>query len=549
MYSSIPWAVLGASLVVTTVVWITFLDLDQQTYELEFFSIVEKNAQQIQDRLQTHEQVLAGFGGLFSASRLVESIEFTHFFEIQKIKERFPDTQGVGYIEYVYGETGKNELINRLTEEGLDFDIHPEGTRSEYYPVVFLEPQDFRNKRALGFDVYSEETRQQAIDQAIKTGKITLTKKIILVQETEKDIQNGFLMLLPVYEYVEEGGVPQKFQGFVYSVFRIYDFIDGTLDANLFENIQVKIYEDSIEDENLFFDSSHMTSINGEKEFSKLIVIDFGERQWFLDFQGSVPEANISQTEHIIVPIVGYAMSFLLFYTFILFSKNIRLTKNILKKEKIAVIGQLSSRFAHDIRNPLSNIRMAVELLQNNKKIGLNDYTKEKFQIISKNLDRISHQVDEVLDFIRTHPIEKTRGSLNSCLSESLETMNIPKNVKMDFPSNGIIAYADFFQIQIVFKNLINNALQSINKQEGRIAIRFFENPTDIIIEVEDTGSGFHGINPSDVFEPLTTTKLTGTGLGLVSCKQIIENHGGTITVKTNPTVFTISLPQKIISN
>ena len=109
MYSFIPWAALGVSLVVTTVVWITFLDLDQQTYELEFFSIAEKNAQQIQDRLQTHEQVLTGFEGFFSASRLVEPIEFTHFFEIQKIKERFPDIQGVGYIEHVYGETEKND--------------------------------------------------------------------------------------------------------------------------------------------------------------------------------------------------------------------------------------------------------------------------------------------------------------------------------------------------------------------------------------------------------------------------------------------------------
>ena len=545
MISSIPWISLGVSLIVTTIVWVTFIDLDRQTHELEFFSIAEKNAQQIQDRLQTHEQVLMGFEGLFSASILVEPIEFTHFFEIQKIKDRFPDSQGVGYIEYIYGETEKNELIKRLTEEGLDFDIHPKGTKSEYYPVVFLEPQDFRNKRAIGFDVYSEEIRQHAIDQAIKTGEITLTGKIILVQETEKDIQNGFLMLLPVYEYVEEGSISQKFQGFVYSVFRMNDFIDGTLDTSLFEHIQVRIYDNSPEPENLFFDSSHMTSVNGEKIFSESLVVDFGDRQWFIDFQGSLPEPHEEDYIQIIIPVMGYTMSFLLFYTFILFSKNISLTKNMLKKEKITVVGQLSSRFSHDIRNPLSNIRMAVELLQKNNKIVSNDYTKEKFQIISKNLDRISHQVDDVLDFIRTHPMEKTRGNLNSCLSESIGNMNIPKNVKINFPSNNLRANVDFFQIQIVFKNLINNAIQSIDNQEGSITIRFLENPTDTIIEIEDTGSGFHGIDPSEIFEPLTTTKLTGTGLGLVSCKQIIESHGGTISVKTKPTVFTISLPKK----
>jgi CHASE1-domain containing sensor protein len=372
MYSSIPWVALVISLVVTTIVWGTILDLESQTQEQEFGSLAETSAHQIQVQLQTHEQVLMGFEGLFSASILVEPIEFTHFFEIQKINERFPDSQGVGYIEYVFGETEKNELIEKLKDEGLDYKIYPEGTRSEYYPVVFLEPQDFRNKRAIGYDVYSEEIRHQAIDQAIKTGEITLTRNVILVQETEKDIQNGFLMLLPVYEYVEDKETPQKFQGFVYSVFRMNDFIEGTLDVNIFENMQVRIYDGSSEPENLFYDSSYMKLISEENKFSKSKVIDFGGRQWVLDFYGSVPESNVNQSNPILVPMTGYAMSFLLFYTFILFSKNIRLTKDMLKKEKISLVGELASRFSHDIRNPLSNIKMAVELIRKKEKIDSN---------------------------------------------------------------------------------------------------------------------------------------------------------------------------------
>jgi signal transduction histidine kinase len=204
------------------------------------------------------------------------------------------------------------------------------------------------------------------------------------------------------------------------------------------------------------------------------------------------------------------------------------------KLQKFSIIGELSSRISHDIRNPLSNISLAVKLLQNNKNLELDDNSKDKFQIISKNLDRISHQVNDVLNFVKIQQLEKTRGSLNSCLSESIESMNIPKNIKMNLPSEKLEIYADFFQMQIVFKNLINNSIQSIEDQEGSITIRFKENSTHVIIEIEDTGHGFHGISPSRIFDPLTTTKLTGTGLGLLSCKQIIENHGGAISPKNN---------------
>jgi CHASE1-domain containing sensor protein len=191
-HNTVSWLVLIIALVVTSVIWITISNLDRQSDEIEFNSLSEKSTLQIQEKLKNHEQILRGFKGLFSASQIVEPDEFTNFYMVQEIDERFLDNQGVGYIEYIPNEIKKNEL---------EYLIYPEGKRDKYFPVVFLEPLDFRNMRALGYDVYSEETRRQAIDHAIKTGDTTLTGKIILVQETDTDIQNGFLMILPVYKY------------------------------------------------------------------------------------------------------------------------------------------------------------------------------------------------------------------------------------------------------------------------------------------------------------------------------------------------------------
>ncbi len=544
-YSFAPWIALGISLFITTIIWVTILDLDRQSQEVEFNSLTEKTAMKIQDQLQTHEQVMLGFKGLFLASYEVEPTEFTTFFNSQNILDRFPDNQGVGYNEYVTGENEKNELVKRLTGYGIDYAIHPEGTRPVYVPVVYLEPQDVRNKRAVGYDIYSEETRKQAIDQAIKTGKTTLTGKIVLIQEISGYVQNGFLMHLPVYENEEKNG-SAKLKGFITSVFRMNDFVEGFLDEQLFDHVELKIYDQSQDSENLLFDSNNIESIHDGNKFSKSLMIDFGSREWFLDFRGSLPhESIINQNDWMIIPIAGYNMSLLLFLAFFLFSKNIQLTKKMAKREKIAVVGELASRFSHDIRNPLSNIQMAVDMLQKKKEIISDPSSKDKFQVIAKNLDRISHQVNDVLDFVRTHTLEKKEISLVDCLSESISTMDIPKNIKINLPNEDVSIYGESSSLLIVFKNLILNSIQAIGNQEGNITIRYDEEPKFIIIEFEDSGTGIDESKLSEIFEPLITTKQTGTGLGLVSCRNIIENHDGTITAKNNPTTFTIKLRKK----
>lgn len=540
----VPWIAFGLSLLVTTIVWATIISLDNQSNETEFRLLTQKMVSQIQNRLLVHEQILLAFKGLFLASIEVTPEEFSKFFEIQQINPRFQDIQGIGFIEHITSENEKLELMNRLNSNGQGYKIYPDGKREEYFPVVFLEPHDLRNQKAFGYDVYTENTRQQAIDQAIRSGQTTITGKIILVQEIDKNIQNGFLMLLPVYHTNEEGDL--ELLGFVYSVFRMNDFIVGTLDQSLFDSIETKIYDGTRKPENLFFDSNFISSFNPQNDFENSSTIYFGQKQWVFDFQGHLPiDLTNGRNNWIVIPIVGYGMSLLLFFAFFLFAKNIHLTKNMAKKEKISIVGELASRFSHDIRNPLSNIQMATDLLQKNPEIKSNQFFQEKIEIIIKNLDRISHQVNDVLDFIRPQPLAKKTISLLSCISESLSSLKIPRNIKIQLPIEDVLIYGDFHSLQIVFKNLILNAVQAIGTLSGQIIIRIVECDKYNIIEIEDSGPGFTEDKKSEIFEPLITSKQEGTGLGLLSCKNIIESHGGVIKVQLNPTRFIIFLPKK----
>jgi two-component system sensor histidine kinase HydH len=103
----------------------------------------------------------------------------------------------------------------------------------------------------------------------------------------------------------------------------------------------------------------------------------------------------------------------------------------------------------------------------------------------------------------------------------------------------------DYRKIEAVFTNLLLNAIQAV-ETKGEVHIRIIDNANDVLIAFEDSGNGIEPQNLSKIFDPLFTTKQLGTGLGLSICKSIVEQHGGNITVKNNPTTFLVRLPKNL---
>jgi two-component system sensor histidine kinase HydH len=217
----------------------------------------------------------------------------------------------------------------------------------------------------------------------------------------------------------------------------------------------------------------------------------------------------------------------------------------LVKNEKLSVIGHLASRLAHDIRNPLSIIMNAAILIKQ-KNPNLDEKT---LNFLDKQIDatkRISAQLDDVLNFVRTTPLNLEYHSVLGIVKSAVDKISIPKTIEIVLPTNDFKIYCDENKIEVVLVNLITNSIHAI-KEAGKIIIRVFEDKTNQIIEVEDNGQGIPRVILPRIFEPLFTTKNSGTGLGLSSCKNIIENHKGTITVQSSEgvkTVFTIKLPK-----
>ena len=211
------------------------------------------------------------------------------------------------------------------------------------------------------------------------------------------------------------------------------------------------------------------------------------------------------------------------------------------KREKMSIIGELSARLSHDLRNPLSIIQASLNNIE--LKYGQMQDTETSFSRIYRAIERIVHQTEDVLEFIQSRHLEKEMVSLNEIISEVISSLQIPKGITIKRPKQDMSIYCDYVKICILLKNLIHNSIQACN-DEGIIEIKTNTNLDTISIFIFDSGPGIPTENMAKIFEPLFTTKQRGTGLGLASCKTIIESHGGSISVNNNPTSFKIMLPQ-----
>ena len=130
---------------------------------------------------------------------------------------------------------------------------------------------------------------------------------------------------------------------------------------------------------------------------------------------------------------------------------------------------------------------------------------------------------------------------LNDILNRSIPKQ-VPEGVKIELPANEVQVYGHMYKLIVLFSNLIENSIDAIN-QNGTIKINAVELSDRLKIEVMDSGPGIPENIMGTMFTSLKTTKQGGTGLGTRMAKTIMELHGGRISVKNNPTTFTIELP------
>ena len=266
----------------------------ESTARKEFDFACGEIKDRISIRLRSHAQLLSSGSAFFESADEITREIWSNFITRQKIERNLPGIQGIGYAIII----PPDQLTlheRKIRNEGFpQYAVKPTGKREIYTSIIYLEPFSERNQRAFGYDMFSEPIRRKAMEHARDFDEATLSGKINLVQETDKDIQAGTLMYVPVYEKgqpirtIEERR--RAIRGWVYSPYRMNDLMQGILgvwEFGIGRQFRLEVFDDaSFQSKDLLYDSNPGQKLEpaSAKIFNEQTSILFNNHYWSLRF-------------------------------------------------------------------------------------------------------------------------------------------------------------------------------------------------------------------------------------------------------------------------
>jgi len=216
-------------------------------------------------------------------------------------------------------------------------------------------------------------------------------------------------------------------------------------------------------------------------------------------------------------------------------------SEEIVQSSEFSNIGTNLSQIIHDIKNPITVLKINIDIIEN---VGFDNPVLEKrIKNMKQSIVTIEEQIDDILNYVKKPTVNIVGSYVLEILEKSIHSIDVPKTVSIHLPTKDTKITCDPVRMTLVFINLFTNAIDAMDKK-GVISVNIKQSKNKITIDFENSGPEIPQEILEKIFEPLFTTKEKGTGLGLSTCKKIIQQHGGSISVKNNPTTFTVELPQ-----
>jgi two-component system sensor histidine kinase PilS (NtrC family) len=245
-------------------------------------------------------------------------------------------------------------------------------------------------------------------------------------------------------------------------------------------------------------------------------------------------------------------------------TKVVSMENELRQSERLAAVGEMAARIAHEIRNPLASISGSVQILQSaGDAMDSSPEQQRLMGIVVREVDRLNELIGDFLLYSRPAPLRPERVSLGGLVQEIAEMSEAQSSADVNFELDldpEVEVMADPALLKAVFWNLWNNAIEALDGK-GTVSARVLKRPGDLaqdprrlrrngeetasdasrasegiaVFEVEDTGPGIAPEVREMIFEPFFTTKREGTGLGLATVQRIVEQHGGMIQASSEP--------------
>lgn len=564
---------------ITLWLWQTASNNVLQVANERFMFKVAESRFAIQQRLLAYEQVLRGGVGLFFASEWVTRDEWRTYIGALNIDKNYPGIRGVGFSQYIRSSDLEQHLREIRREIDPAYVIHPSGQRAEYTSIIYLEPFDWRNQRAFGYDMFSEPVRRQAMERARDSGSPSVSGKVKLVQETDMRVQHGFLMYLPVYRQgAGLASVEQRraaLSGYVYAPFRMDDLMQGILGTEQLPDMHLEIFDGTASRENLMYDSQEDPAglPVQPSAFSAAGPLEFNGRTWTLRFN-SLPafDATIDVQRPRTILVSGFLIS-VLFAAAVWFSmldrrrasqlaranadlkaeiderakleQDLKLAKNAAEAASRAK-GEFLANVSHELRTPLTLILAPLE--QINAAASPPADWRVHIERMTRNALLLLNRVNDILDFSKADAgkfdviwEQADLGALIGPLMEDASAAARSKGRDLSWEIDPALetVTVDPRHLEKIVLNLVSNALK-FTPEGGwvRIAIA----PLDAWryeLSVADSGIGIPAEKLPELFtrfhqiDTSATRQYGGSGIGLALVKQLSELMGGEAGVES----------------
>ncbi|MCI5131536.1 MAG: hypothetical protein D3904_08420, partial [Candidatus Electrothrix sp. EH2] len=518
--------------------------------------------------------------GLFKASESVSREEWKAFADNLNIEKYYPGIQGIGFSLMVPPEK-KEEHEQAVRAQGFpDYRIKPEGKRDMYSAIIYLEPFDWRNQRAFGYDMFSQETRREAMKRAGDSGVAAMSGRVTLVQETYQDIQYGFLLYLPLYQKNKVLKTVQQRRdalvGYVYSPFRIKDLMQGIL-LTAQKDVSFEIYDGARplsetilynhadSKELLCNDSAHKPHYDG------LYRVTIAGRVWSLYIYSKPGFTSLEEeNQPLYVAFGGILFDVMLFFILFINSRK-RTFAEALAQERTVELEEKSRELArsneeleqfvytvsHDLKSPLVTSMGFISIIRKLADRGQYEQAVEKLDKVVRANERMNQLIRDLLELSRVGRMDMDKKSidLNELLKAFIENQSIRlrnSDFSIEITSELPVLYVNESRILQVFENLLSNALKyAHNKEGGKLTIYAVAEHEQWHIFCQDNGSGIPEEYHRKIFGLFyrLDADSEGTGIGLAVAKKIMKFHGGDIRVeprkKGEGAVFRLTFPQQ----
>ncbi|MGL4410347.1 MAG: CHASE domain-containing protein, partial [Zoogloea sp.] len=289
----------GAALSFTT--WFLAARDARQTANAQFETLADRSVTVLQRRMVANEQILRGARALFDSNKgWVTREQWRAYVAGIKLDDNFPGIQGVGFSQRVEHKDLEKHTAGIRRDGFPQYVIRPDWDRPEYTSIIYLEPFWGRNLRAFGYDMMTEPVRREALEHARDTGETTLSGRVTLVQETNQDVQPGFLLYIPVYRInmpistLEERRA--ALLGYVYSPFRARDLLSSLFAASA-DELGIEIYAGSTPSQDNLLYASVATNNASPAQHHTERQLNLNGATWTLKFSSQAAFERATQSQ------------------------------------------------------------------------------------------------------------------------------------------------------------------------------------------------------------------------------------------------------------